>query len=75
MEKQPNKKPWNKWITLITIPFQMGAIIFLFSCLGTWLDDNHPSSAANYSTIFVMVGVGIALYNVIRQVNDINKTK
>jgi uncharacterized membrane protein YiaA len=75
MEKEPNKNQRNKWITLINIPIQMGAIIFLFSYLGTWLDENHPSEKVYYNKILVMVGVAIALYNVIRQVNEINKTK
>jgi len=53
----------------------MGVIIFLFSYLGTWLDENHPSPKVYYSKILVMVGVALALYNVIRQVNEINKIK
>jgi hypothetical protein len=53
----------------------MGAIIFLFSYLGSWLDENHPSQKVYYNKILVMVGVALALYNVIRQVNEINKTK
>lgn len=75
MEKEPDKKQRNKWIALINIPIQMGVIIFLFSYLGTWLDENHPSPKVYYNKILVMVGVGLALYNVIRQVNEINKTK
>ncbi|CAC9973586.1 MULTISPECIES: AtpZ/AtpI family protein [Flavobacterium] len=75
MEKDPNKKQNNKWIALINIPIQMGVIIFLFSYLGTWLDENHPSEKIYYNKVLVMVGVAIALYNVIRQVNEINKTK
>lgn len=75
MEKEPNKKPRNKWLPLINIPVQMGTIIFLFSYLGTWLDENHPSPKIYYNKILVMVGVAVALYNVIRQVNEINKTK
>ena len=53
----------------------MGVIIFLFSYLGTWLDENHPSTKIYYNKVLVMVGVALALYNVIRQVNEINKTK
>jgi hypothetical protein len=75
MEKEPNKNKRNKWIALINIPIQMGVIIFLFSYLGTWLDETHPSPTVYYNKILVMVGVGLALYNVIRQVNEINKTK
>ncbi|MBE8724893.1 AtpZ/AtpI family protein [Flavobacterium hungaricum] len=75
MEKQPNKNQRNKWIALINIPIQMGVIIFLFAYLGSWLDENHPSEKVYYNKILVMVGVAIALYNVIRQVNEINKIK
>lgn len=53
----------------------MGVIIFLFSYAGNWLDENHPSPKVYYNKILVMVGVVIALYNVIRQVNEINKSK
>ncbi|TCN61164.1 AtpZ/AtpI family protein [Flavobacterium circumlabens] len=75
MEKEPNRSPRNKWIALINIPIQMGAIIFLFSYLGNWLDENHPSPKVYYNKILIMVGVALALYNVFRQVNEINKTK
>ena len=75
MEKEPNKNQRSKWIALINIPIQMGVIIFLFSYLGTWLDENHPSPKVYYNKILIMVGVGLALYNVIRQVNEINKIK
>jgi predicted MFS family arabinose efflux permease len=65
----------NKWLALINIPIQMGAIIFLFSYLGDWLDENYPHPKVYYSKILVLVGVALALYNVIRQVNEINKTE
>lgn len=73
MDNNPNKKRANKWLALINIPIQMGAIIFLFSYLGDWLDENHPHPKIYYIKILVMVGVALALYNVIRQVNEINK--
>lgn len=73
--KEPKKNNYNKWLSLINIPIQMGAIIFLFSYLGNWLDENHPSPKLYYNKILVMVGVILALYNVIRQVNEINKSK
>jgi predicted tellurium resistance membrane protein TerC len=69
----PKKSNNTKWLALINIPIQMGVIIFLFSYLGNWLDDNHPSTKVYYVKILVMVGVFLALYNVIRQVNEINK--
>lgn len=75
MEEKPNNKRSSKWLALINIPIQMGVIIFLFSYLGTWLDENHPNPKFYYNKVLVMVGVFLALYNVIRQVNEINKEK
>jgi hypothetical protein len=71
--ENPKKRNPNKWIALINIPIQMGVIIFLFSYLGSWIDDNYPSPKVYYNKIMIMVGVVLALYNVYRQVNEINK--
>lgn len=67
-----NRKP-NKWLALINIPIQMGVIIFLFASLGQWLDEHHPSPKIYYVKVLVILGVFLALYNVYRQVNEINK--
>jgi hypothetical protein len=73
MEKKPNKKQSNKWIELI-YPFKWG-YYFLFAYGGNWLDENYPNPKVYYNKILVMVGVALALYNVIRQVNEINKSQ
>lgn len=63
----------NKWIALINIPIQMGIIIFAFSWFGGWLDDKYGNVKNTNTIIFTLLGVFIALYNVIRQVNQLNK--
>jgi F0F1-type ATP synthase assembly protein I len=64
------KKPRNKWIQLINIPFQMGVIIFAGVFLGNYLD-----VLSELSPLFVvsisLISIGIALYNVYRQVKAI----
>lgn len=75
MDKEPKKKQASKWLALINIPIQMGVIIFLFAYLGNWLDENYPNPKVYYNKILVMLGVVLALYNVIRQVNEINKSQ
>lgn len=72
--KDSEKTKSNKWLALINIPIQMGVIIFLFSYLGNWLDENHPNPKVYYVKILVVVGVFLALYNVMRQVKEINKS-
>ncbi|MEN9326061.1 MAG: AtpZ/AtpI family protein [Flavobacterium sp.] len=66
-------KPLNKWIQLISIPAQMGIVIFLFAYLGQYLDEKYQSE--NYVKIFTVLGVFLALYNVIRQVNQMSKNE
>lgn len=68
-----NKKQSNKWLALINIPIQMGVIIFVFSFLGKWLDEKYGNSTNTYTKIITLVGVFLALYNVVRQVNQLNK--
>lgn len=73
MTKKTGKKSTNKWLPLINIPIQMGIIIFMAAYFGNWLDENYPNTKIYYSKILVIVGVIIAIYNVIRQTNEINK--
>lgn len=68
-----NKNKFNKWLVLINIPIQMGIVIFIFSFFGKWLDENYGNSTNDYTKIVTLVGVFLALYNVIRQVNQLNK--
>lgn len=73
MEKDPKKNQSNKWIALINIPFQMGIIIFLFSYFGTWLDKKYSNGGSLWTIVLSLFSVFLALYNVIRQVKNLNK--
>lgn len=71
-------KPNNsnaKWLQFINIPIQMGVIIFLFAFFGKWLDNKNANESKIFTIIFVLVGVILALYNVIVQVNKLNNEK
>ena len=74
MDNQQKKKSRNKWLALISIPAQMGAIVFLFAYLGRWLDDKYSNPHRLYVKILTMVGVVIAFYNINRQLKEINKS-
>lgn len=69
---KPDKKP-NKWIVLISLPIQMGVVIFLFVWFGGWLDEKYPNESRLYVKIFTLLGVFISLYYVIKQVNNLDK--
>ncbi len=69
------KRQLNKWLSLISIPIQMGVIVFLFSKLGQWLDQKFINKYNLYVKILTMVGVAIAFYNISRQLKEINKSE
>ena len=75
MNQDKKKKQPNKWLVLINIPFQMGLIIFVFSYLGTWLDENYKNTSATNFKIFTLIGIFVAIFQVINQVKQINKDK
>ena len=68
MSKQ--KKPLNKWIQFINIPFQMGLIIFLGVFFGNYLDEKTGLSPL-FIVSFSLISIGLALYNVIKQLKAI----
>lgn len=72
MENNDQKKGSNKWIVFMNIPVQMGVIIFAFTYLGIWLDKQFTNSSV-FTIVLSLLSVFIALYNVIRQVKNLNK--
>jgi len=74
MDNQNPKKNNNKWLALINIPIQMGAIIYMFSYLGNWLDEKYENSNNVYVKVLTLAGVAIAFYNINRQLKDINNS-
>jgi len=66
----PKRQP-NKWLSLITIPIQMGLVIYLFHFLGVWLDKKYQLSFCEQA--FTLLGVVLAMYYVVKQLNQINK--
>ncbi|MCV9932294.1 AtpZ/AtpI family protein [Flavobacterium sp. LS1R47] len=73
-DKEPNENQRNnKWLVFVNIPIQMGVIIFLFSYLGMWLDEKYSNGGSLWTIILSLFSVFLALYNVIRQVKNLNK--
>ncbi len=67
------KKNRNKWLELLSIPAQMGAVIFLFSWCGGWLDREHPHPTIDYRVVLTLIGVAVSMTSVILQVNRMNR--
>lgn len=73
-ENKPDKKI-NKWIVFTSMPFQMGATIYLFYWLGTWLDNRYEVTGEWWTKGMTMLGVICSLYQFIRQANRISKNE
>lgn len=68
------KNNYNKWLALITIPFQMGVVIFSGVFLGRYLDEKF-FVAPFFIVVLSLIAIGIALYHVINQIKSIQKEK
>jgi F0F1-type ATP synthase assembly protein I len=74
-KEHPNKKSTNtlKNIAVFTgIAAQMGVTIFAGAYLGKYLDIEYPSNKKWFTMIFTLLGVGISLYVVLKQLNKFN---
>ena len=73
----PNKdnkgNPLRRYLALTGIAFEMGAIIFVFAFVGKKLDAHYQFEKNWFTMIFVLLGVSISLYLVLKQLNNLNK--
>ena len=69
---QDQKKPLRNVAILSGVAVQMGVTIYLFVMLGKWLDSKYNGGEKLYIIIMTLLGVGISLYVVLKQVNRIN---
>lgn len=52
---------------------EMGIIITISVLAGDWLDKKFPSVSPLFTVVLSLFGVFVAIYNVIRKVNEITK--
>ncbi|MDG1476806.1 MAG: AtpZ/AtpI family protein [Vicingaceae bacterium] len=77
-KKKVNKKSSNtlKSIAIFTgIAAQMGVTIFLGAYFGKWLDIKYPADKKWFTMLFTLIGVGISLYVVLKQLNKFNNAQ
>lgn len=49
----------------------MGVIIYLFVILGKWLDGKYNDGDKGFIVIMTLLGVGLSIYTVVKQLNRI----
>jgi F0F1-type ATP synthase assembly protein I len=70
--KNQNQKKQLKNVAILSgIGLQMGVTIYLFVLLGKWLDNKFNEGDKLFIIIMTLLGVGISLYAVLKQVNRI----
>lgn len=62
----------NPYLKLTSAAFQMAAVIGGFTWLGTWLDQKFHAGSL-FTVILALLGVGIGLYLIIKEVNALNR--
>ncbi|WP_111707154.1 AtpZ/AtpI family protein [Lutibacter citreus] len=72
MEKKSKKKQLNKYLQLTSVVFQMGITIYLGAYFGKWLDGYFKTGNKTFLIITILFALIISLYNVIRQLKNIN---
>jgi len=73
-KEHQDQKPKNQLknvAVLSGIAFQMGATIYGFVYLGKWLDSKYNNGDKLFIIIATLLGVGVSLYVVLKQVNRI----
>jgi len=73
LKKDKSDKKVSKWLVFTSMPFQMGVTIYLFHWLGTWLDERFQAEGEWWMKGMTLVGVGVSLFQFIKQVNYLNK--
>lgn len=72
-KKQP--KNTNQWLVFTTMPVQMGVTIYVFYKIGEWLDKKCLIMDNWGTKIVTLLGIFVALYQIISQVNKLSKNE
>ncbi|MCM4159188.1 AtpZ/AtpI family protein [Antarcticibacterium flavum] len=73
MVKNKRNAPHDKYLEFVNIAIQMGIIIAAGVFLGIWLDKEYPNEYSAFTIGISLLGVFIALYQVIRKVIQMSK--
>ena len=76
MPEKSTKKQLNKYVSLASIPFQIGSVVYLGSYFGKILDLKFGFVKTPWMTlIFVLFAIVLSFYSIIKQLQRINKNE
>ena len=74
MKNKSSARKSNLYIRFSSVGIQMGAVIFLFTWLGVYLDDYFKNKTPWLTIVFSLVGVIGSLFLIIREVTKLNQS-
>ena len=76
MLEKPTKKQLNKYVSLTSIPLQIGSAVYLGSYLGKILDLKYGFVKPPWMTlIFVLFAIILSFYSLIKQLQRMKKNE
>ena len=76
MPEKSTKKQLNKYVSLASIPFQIGTVVYIGSYFGKILDLKYGFVKTPWMTlIFVLFAIVLSFYSIIKQLQRINKNE
>ena len=76
MPEKSTKKQLNKYVSLASIPFQIGSVVYIASYFGKKLDLKYGFVNPPWITlIFVLFAIVLSFYSIIKQLQRINKNE
>ena len=76
MQEKPTKKQLNRYVSLASIPFQIGSVVYVGSYFGKILDLKYGFVKTPWMTlIFVLFAIALSFYSIIKQLQRMNKNE
>jgi len=76
MPEKSTKKQLNKYVSLASIPFQIGTVVYIGSYFGKILDLKYGFVKTPWMTlIFVLFAIVLSFYSIIKQLQRINQNE
>ena len=76
MPEKSTKKQLNKYVSLASIPFQIGSVVYISSYFGKILDLKFGFVKTPWMTlVFVLFAIGLSFYSIAKQLQRINKNE
>jgi predicted MFS family arabinose efflux permease len=76
MPEKSTKKQLNKYVSLASIPFQIGSVVYIGSYFGKKLDLKFGFEKPPWMTlVFVLFAIALSFYSIIKQLQRINQNE